>query len=503
MIKKEKSAHIKMGEGFKKISANYTNRASAVFPLYLRAECDVRIVFLNYWEIKNSLKGSVVNFWIYNEAGEMVARETFPVEAEHNDFSMNRLLRGHDFDGMVNVEIVNTGNLVFPFPAITAFYQSGDNISGVHSAGRVKNAEEPRFVSELVETNWSCKWKKDITPFFAAFNGQQRDFIQQIEVKVFSPKREVLMEKNFDPQLAGAFANKVFYLDEIFDYDPDSVPNDSYVEVRLPTCDAFPRMVVGNFHRRSNFHEVTHSFAHQYNEDYLEATPDSDKGVMIPSINPVATNDELSLNLVFFPTNCKGIARGGWRRGKPGETVQPADERFELNCGGEGSVLVNYAIAAGDQIAALDIDSGSIPTRINTNYVYKVAAADSDFSSDIAAGQIVKYFPPKMVTWGHGVVGKGYKTILFMTAFAHDDETRLASDGALTVYLANGKSYSKQYSIGLDSGILINVNELIGDDLQDDLQTLSWYYLQQKRTKLVAYWISYAEDGRVTGDHAF
>ena len=365
MNKKEKSAHVKMGEGFKKVAKNYTNRTSAIFPLYIRADNDVRICFMNYWKIKNLLENSVVNFWIYDEAGELQFRESQPIESAHNDFSMKEIVGGEDFDGMVNVEVVNVSNLFFPFPAVTAFYVSGDNWSGVHSAGRIKNAEEARFISELIETNWSCKWKSGITPFFHIFNGQQRDFIKQIDVKVYSPKQELLLEKSFDPEISAGFASKIYYLDEIFDYQPSDIPTDSYVQVTVPTCDAFPRMVVGNLHRETNFLEVTHSFAQQFNIDYLEATNDADKGVVIPSINPVATNDDLALNLVFFPTNCEGVASGRWRSGKPGETVTDAGESFEYSCGGKGSELLNYAISPGNKIAALDLDEGQIPIQGN------------------------------------------------------------------------------------------------------------------------------------------
>lgn len=502
MKRTNNNGYAKMNEGYKKVAVNFTNRSSALFPLYIRPETDVRIVFFNYWKIKNHLSGSIVNFWIYNEMGEKITIESFKITESHNDFSIKELINCQHFDGMVNVEIINTKNLTFPFPGIMAFYQAGDKLSGVHSAGRIKNAEEPKIISEMVETNWSCKWQQGMTPFFHAFNGNLHGFVENIVVKILSPTGDILMEKCFDPCLKNAFSSKIFLLDELFDYDPQTIPDNSYVEVTLPSSDVFPRMIVGNFHKDIEFLEVTHSYAKQYNEDYLNSSETKEKPPVIPSINPIVTNNDLSLNLTFFPTNCPGIARGSWRRAKPSERLKDSSEEFEINCGGSGSKVITYKIQPGDMIAALDIYHGKIPTRINTNYVYEVACANSPFSTDIAAGQIAKYFPSKLTTWGHGIMGKGYKTVLFLTAFAHDNDNRIESIGKLTIFRKNGLCYSKEFTIGEDSGILIDINDVIGEHIEE-LEVISWYYLQQCRTKLVAYWVSYAMDGRITGDHAF
>ena len=491
-----------MLDGFKSTSQNHTNRSSAIFPLFLRQNTDVRVVFLNYWEIKNKLINSTINFWIYNQSGERVMVHSFEITNSHNDFSMKALLGLESFDGMVNVEIINTSNMNFSFPAISCFYQSGDTFSAVHSSGRIKNSEEARFNSELIETNWTCKWINNLTPFFHLFNGPQRDFLDNIEVTIHSKNQDAIMKKTFDPEIAEPFASKIFFLDEIFNYEPTKIPSNSYISVKIKNCDVFPRMVVGNFHRKIDFLEVTHSFAHQFVNDYLEPVSEKEKGFVIPSINPIATNDELSLNLIFFPTNCEGNVSGRWREGKPGETVTLTDKLFEYNCGGKDSEVLNIEIPPGNKIAALDIDSGDIPTRINTNYVYKVFTAESEFSTDIAAGQIVKHFPPKMTTWGHGIIGKGYNTFLFLTAFAHDEDTRIDTKGELTIHMSHNRIYRQDFSINKDSGIFINISEIIDDDM-NELEIFSWNYLQEKRTKLVAYWLSYASDGRITGDHAF
>ena len=55
-------------ESFAKQKIAFTNRASAVFPLYLREDTDLHIVFLNYWTIKNNIPMDMlsINIKIYD-----------------------------------------------------------------------------------------------------------------------------------------------------------------------------------------------------------------------------------------------------------------------------------------------------------------------------------------------------------------------------------------------------------------------------------------------------
>ena len=75
------------------------------------------------------------------------------------------------FKGIANIEFISQENFGFTFPAVTAFYSSNSNYSGVHTAGRIKNTEESKIPGRIIETNWRCKWGDGITPFFTLFNG--------------------------------------------------------------------------------------------------------------------------------------------------------------------------------------------------------------------------------------------------------------------------------------------------------------------------------------------
>ena len=136
---------------------------------------------------------------------------------------------------------------------VTAFYNSNLNYSGVHTAGRIKNPEEKKLPSEIIETNWNCKWQNGITPFFTLFNGSLKNKKTVIEIKVLNADNNLVVSKNININLEEPYSNKFFFLDEIFDISKLTIDNNCFVEVKIPFSDFFPRMICGNFLEKINF----------------------------------------------------------------------------------------------------------------------------------------------------------------------------------------------------------------------------------------------------------
>ncbi len=497
--------HPKMKDGYKNVNNNYTNRSSCVFPLFISEINDVEIVFLNYWKIKNKIYNVTCNIRIHDEQGNLIKLFTLNISEEHYAISIKSILESStNFKGIAIIEFISSENFGFTFPGVTAFYSSNLNYSGVHTAGRIKNPEEKKIPSEIIETNWNCKWGNGITPFFTIFNGSLQNKKTFIQVKILNSKNKLVISENIPLNLEEPYSNKFFFLDEIFDFNELKIDNDCFIEVKIPFSDFFPRMICGNFFRKDQFLEVTHSFENQKdNTDYLDEVTKESNEYRIPSINPIATNSDLNLELLFFPTNCIGNVFGKWRSGNFKETLTKSEESFDWQCGGRESNLKKIKIKNGNKIKALDITQGKIPVRINTNYIYKLNHSNSEFSTDIAAGQITEYFPPKRFTWGHGIVGKDYKTVIFLTSFSHDKNCRVESMGNLFLCIGKNK-FESSHKIPMDSGIEINVNEILKDKFDlEQISFISWYYIQEKRTKLIGYWLSYSKTGKITGDHAF
>jgi len=495
-----------MKDGYLNKNQNFTNRSSCIFPILISDINDVNIVFLNYWHIKNNMRSILCNIRIHNEKGEQIKFFNLKVTDNYYNISIKTILGSENFfKGIANIEFISEENFGFTFPAVTAFYSSGSNFSGVHTAGRIKNTEESKIPGKIIETNWRCKWSQDITPFFTLFNGSIRGEKKYAKLRILDPNKELIAAKDIPIDLIEPFSNKFFFLDDFFDFNTLNLIDNTFVEVETPYTDFFPRMICGNFFKKESFLEVTHSFESQEdNPDYLiEVKKNDSENCRIPSINPIATTDDLNLKLLFFPTNCAGNAIGSWRSGDFGYPLINSKEKFEWICGGSKSKLKEIVIDNGNKIKALDICKGKIPTRINTNYIYSVANANTRYSTDIAAGQITEHFPPKRFTWGHGIIGKDYKTILFLTSFSHDKSTRVDANGKLTLYIGEYKFESK-HIIPSGTGIKINLDNLIQGRIKSNKpQLISWYYSQDCRTKLIAYWISYTDSGKITGDHAY
>ena len=113
------------------------------------------------------------------------------------------------------------------------------------------------------------KWNNT---FFTIFNGSLQNKNTFIEVKVLNSENNLVVSKNIDLNLEEPYSNKFFFLDEIFNFNELKIDNDCFIEVKIPFSDFFPRMICGNFFRKDQFLEVTHSFENQKdNADYLDA----------------------------------------------------------------------------------------------------------------------------------------------------------------------------------------------------------------------------------------
>ena len=160
-------------DSFVKQKIIVANRASAVFPVYLRKGTDLHIVFLNYWTIKNKIPKEMllVNIRIYDESGNLIKISTLEKLENHNQISIKSILQKEkqieNFDGTAHIEIISTKNLKFQFPGIMAIYQSNNLFSVIHAEGRVKNSDEIQKLFYTKESNWICKIDKNITPFFS------------------------------------------------------------------------------------------------------------------------------------------------------------------------------------------------------------------------------------------------------------------------------------------------------------------------------------------------
>jgi len=466
----------------------HTNRASAVFPVLIRKGCDVRILALNYWRIKNNIQNISATYRLYSQSGELISIIAEKIINDHNDFSVNSMLTVDNFDGMIEVEYSSEDNLKYAFPGIAAVYEANGRVSAVHSSGRVKNANEGYQSGTSQESNWSCKFSNNITPFFHVFNGQKAlSEPIEIDIDLRDSKNNIIIKKNkYITSCKGSFSSQIIYLDEVFGsiIQKDEV----FCTASVPSGAVFPRMVCGNYHKTEQFLEVTHSFPVIKIKDYL---PKPSKENSSYSAAVFLQPELLSLSAVSFPTNSESnlVAKSSngkdivWNSGK---------DLFEAYLGDK-------------ELTRFEFSQENIPSRLNTSLRYSVKGADSDYSTDIATGVSAWISPPKFHHWGYGLLSKDFDTVILMSNVNLCDTNNANVNGELRIFFSNGKKQKiviKDISICQDGYLFIYLSDVI-DDFKDmnTTQSISWY-LSMQQPSVQAYWLSFARDGRICGDHA-
>ena len=422
----------------------FSNRASAVFPLYFESNAnDLIISFLNYWTIKNKIPSDIlsVNLRIYTQAGDLYGRVSIRELQPHNSISIRDHVDEPVFHGMVEFEIISSENLGFNFPAITGIYRSDDLLSSVHSAGRIKSSDENQNSNTIEETNWNCKFGPNITPFFHYVNGPQKTK-GTLEVRLYNFSGQVKDTRTLDIEFE-AFSSKVFFANQIFS---DNLEDDgAFVGVKCLNDNVFRRMVVGNYHIDKKHMEVTHSFSKQTHTDHC---PEAG-GEHIPNaFLAMYTDEALDLSARIFPTNCDSdyeVKARAVQSDQIGlQTYDNAPQLVDVIATGHGQVQMPQEI----KFLLFEL-YGRVPSRFNTNFQYRYKKTRSIFSTDIATGAKSIVYPPKVTHWGSGIIGGGYEFVLMIRNNNHQRNSEVAK-GTISIFGLN-EELSMQFTVPSES----------------------------------------------------
>src|SRR5262249_1133069 len=410
----------------------FANRASTIFPILIRPQGDTIVTFLDYWRIKNHIDNVACFIRVYDSEGRLAARRSLIVTDNHNEISFAKLLGTDNFDGLTEIEFVAGSNFAFAFPAVMAFYRSGNCFSAVHSAGRIRNPDEPRTPARSTETNWTCKLTPGISPFFTLFNGPRAGSLGEVEVNVHDRSGRRVASRSSDFGLTAPFASRVVKLDELFDVERFS--GDHFISLNVPDDDFFPRLVVGNFHRGSEFLEATPSFYwSRLGDDNLQ--PDE---ADLLSFIPAPNIPELDLEMVFYPTNAPAEVTATLRESVHGGSLCDTGKSMTWKTGGEGAEMWRYHVKPEVSLVSFDFRDQHLPAPLNTSYRYSVKGLQSQYCPDIATGAPAHVYPPKHSHWGHGLISNDYETVVMIRNIAHHCATAGRATAALSVYDAAG-----------------------------------------------------------------
>ena len=473
----------------------FTNRASAVFPIYFRSkQNDLILSWLNYWVIKNDISHSdlAVNIRIYDHNGILFTRTQIELQKHNNTLSVRSFVQQELFEGMIEIEIISIDNIRFTFPAIIGFYKTGSLYSCVHSAGRFKGPDEEHSVSTTEETNWGCKFSSVTTPFFHYVNGNTD---AEVNLKVNLKSEEGVTISTIDVnEKFNAFGSKVYFIDEIM---PNILAKKGmFMSVECLNNNVFRRMVVGNYHKVLRHMEVTHSFPKQKSMDYC---PKNEHGA--ESFLALYNDPNLSLDVRVFPTNCEGkfLVKES-NQGYQALALDDEKDSAFLRLG-FGSIDLERQFRS----KVLWLYGDSVPSRLNCNFMYKVKDSTSAFSTDIATGAKSSVYPPKFSHWGSGVIGNGYDFTLMIRNLNHNRDCFVAK-GTLSVY---GDEFKIEHAVEIsaNSSSSILLSDLIGQERLDyfsDHEVIFSWFLELDQPNSETFWVSFRkEDGCIVGEHGF
>ena len=490
----------------------FAHRASAIFPVRNRARSDLHIVFMNYWLLKNAIEHVGVNFRIYDTKGALRARQSMDTVELHNQVSVrDELLTRNaiegDFDGMLEVEIVSTSNLAFPFPAIVGVYEGSGYYSCVHAAGRVKNSDEPKRRQASQETNWSCQFERDtagfgVVPFFHYFVGAQPLAADEtIEVTLRDRCGRAIATESISVAGMAPFSSRLYLADEMFDLT--QLPLDgAFLSVRLDASDVFPRLVVGNFHKAIDFLEVTHSFPVTEFTDHCPPVDAAKSSGGYPSLLAAQTAPGLELEVRVFPTNCGGSAKATVRRKGFGDAGLRADGEpieFESSPGSEG---LAFTLAEDEEFRVMLLDGAQVPSRLNSSYRYRVRGVPRRFATDIATGAKSIVYPPKWRHWGQGFIGGGFDTFILFRNNTHTPTATRESAGEIRI-VSKGFDVTVPVMVAAESCVALRLSELVDLDPATPTPMFVSWLLSMKEPVGETFWVAFRPDGAVFGEHGF
>ena len=316
---------------------NITKRAAACFPIFNLEKTDLKIIFQNYWKWKRNID-ILYNAKVRNKDGLLIFELGVTKPKDQNFISCRNLLNENNINkqktnfGTIEIEIISEDNIIFPFPAILAFYESNNGfISVLHSAGRTLEKSNPNY-EKFEETNFYVSLDNKYKPFIHLFNGKDgliKDL--KVEIKSFNSKLDTLIFK-IDKELK-SFESEVLFLDKYIEIYKKRVlkPNNLLNNKSFATNELgivvsgisksiFPRFVCGNYDSENDHPFVTHTFRKIIDDKDLIYINDNKlvSTIALPRINdidikalifPTTSSSKKSLNACFYDLDKKSLIK--------------------------------------------------------------------------------------------------------------------------------------------------------------------------------------------------
>jgi hypothetical protein len=473
------------------------NRANAIFMCYINELNDNIIVFQNYWQWKNKIDNIVCIVRLRHEDGSVFDTKEILI-SNHNEISIKKFFLVKNFIGSIDLEIISTSNIGFPFPAILCFYLNRNSISVVHSSGRILNSHENNEQTKFSESNFLCVLDDDFEPFVHVFSGSNAASDKGDVRLIFKDNNNVvLVDKLLQKVLIRPFQSKIIKITDICNKSEliKIYKKDFYLTVEVSISGIFGRFIVGNYNNKIDAYFVTHSFRRIDPDDSdISVKPDNADAT---SFLPIVCSGPLSVTATSYPTNSKANLILYERLSKLDNTLKKTEKERSIYTGGSNGSIFRTKVEGNIFSYLYTIDP--TPSRMNVNYSYSLK--NSCFPTDIATGFKSYVYPPKVSHWGEGVcLDRNFETYVFIRNCSHNfSETKAAH---ITFRLFNTvATYKEKMIIQPESAKCIKLSDL-KVDLSDNL-FFSWNIVSSQPT-LETFWVSFNENnGVICGEHGF
>ncbi len=352
-------------------------RSSAMFYYVHGPSIRTTISLLNYWPLKRSIEVHIVAS-VRRMDGTLVQRERITFD---RGMVYNYCPAPSDafFEGSIEIEVFSIQNLVIPYAAVMAIYESSAGVSMVHSYGRAYSrheVEEGRTISIGSEGCWTLRDGGEYRSFCVAHNGGAAAPAQEAVLEILNARGESRVAAVALPELKPYASVKLYpeqHVQGLAEFLGGDIGSAS-LSYRLG--ESFVRMLVGNETRDLSDFQATHS-NFDYRTQGTDYVGETSAYMVVPSLRG-------RKEVIVYPHSAPGTYRMSTSAGaelefRSGQMLRvPLDERTET--------------------LKFDRLDGELPSRLVTALV--PGTAGPVLPHECSLGVLHRLQPRKRMWWG-------------------------------------------------------------------------------------------------------
>jgi hypothetical protein len=354
-------------------------RSSAIFYYRKKKDFQTTISFMNYWKAKRSLDVAVVAS-TRDMAGQLLSRELLEMTT-HAVINYQPGIDREEFEGSVEIEVFGNQNMVIPYAAVMAVYETPRSISTVHSYARAYSnfeVEEGRTISSGSEGCWSLRDTDEVDSFGVFHNGSRATARQACRLEVRNRLGESRTAVIDMPELSPYQSMKLKPKDHVPGLVAFLAGSIGQASLSYSLGEGFTRMLVGNERRDSGDFQVTHS-NFNYREQKTDHLDDAKQG----SFMHVPSCGIAGKQIVVYPQSSEG--------------KYTMDHAGKLSRFVSGDLVLEPVSQAHDLLTFRRSD-GPFPTRLVTGMV--LPNQGSLIENECSLGALTHLQPRKRFWWG-------------------------------------------------------------------------------------------------------